>query len=101
MAIVQGSNTPIVLEFDDEVMGKEISVGLYTDRGVEIKHWNKEDCTIDGAVITCPLTQEETKNISVGHVYLEVKILTDEDNIIFYDRAHLHVTNRFDREVVL
>ena len=74
--IIQGSNQPIVITFDDDIKEntKDLKVLLYTTSG-ELKSWTMDDLVIAGCSATAALTQEETLSFPVGNCYIEIKWL--------------------------
>ena len=87
--IIQGSNNPIILEYDSPVDKiTDISVVL-TQRGSlhcngsgYAKQWRMADVQKSGKTILLPLTQYETLSFMPGKYDLEVKWI-ENDSIIF------------------
>ena len=107
--IIQGSNNPLVIQFDISVADMPaLTVTLWVDKenkceqySEKIKQWNKSDMTIQDDTIICPITEEETKNISARYLILEAKGLDSNDNTIFWDQYKLYVKARRDRVISL
>lgn len=104
MKIIQGSNAPIVLEFDDSVLNvASMSIGIYSVSGTNVKQWGKDDCQIsdDGKTVTCNLDQTDTASLDRGSYILSVKLMTEDGAIILYDEESIVVSMRKDKEVIL
>lgn len=99
--IIQGSNVPITLLFDSPLIGaKKVEVTLTTGKRT-LKHWCMEDLSVNGNIIICPLTEEETSQFPEGKVYIESKFL-DSANITQFGQAVTDfVANRYDRKYLM
>jgi len=106
MAIIQGSNEPLVIQFDQNVSGfpqfvitlwKTKSTGTYD----LMKQWNKADMTIDGDTVTLPLTEAETRALPVGWLQVEAKGLDNEGNTLFWAEMQIDVAFRRDKSITL
>lgn len=101
--IIQGSNNPIILEYDSPVDKiTDISVVL-TQRGSlqcngsgYAKQWRMADVQKSGKTILLPLTQYETLSFMPGKYDLEVKWI-ENDSIIFARVVTIYVEPRSDR----
>lgn len=97
--IYQGGNSPLILTFDEDMQSiPDISVGLYHG-STELKHWDKSTVLIDGPIISCPMTQDETAKFSSGQAVLEVKVLGSGGEIILYEVVAEEVVKRNDRVI--
>lgn len=101
MAIYQGGNSPIYLDFDEEVRAQKISVAIFDGSGKQLKHWDTEDVTIEGAKVTVQLTQQDTADFPAGKVTLEVKWLDNDGIIQISEPVELKVEKRMDRVIIL
>jgi len=104
--IIQGSNNPLVIQFDASVEDMPVLVvTLWSDTAMYptkmIKRWNNEDMTIDGNTAVCPISEAETKLIPGGHLYIEAKGLDTNGNTIFWDQYELDVKTRRDKVIML
>lgn len=102
--IIQGSNTPIVVTFSDDIATMVSLVAtLWTEDGQNIKTWNKDDMIPDndGTTVELPLTEEETREYPVGFVSLEIKGVAENGQILFWKDAKIRVQSRMDREIDL
>lgn len=104
--IIQGSNNPLVIQFDASIADMPVLVvTLWSDTAVYptkmIKRWNNEDMTISDDTAICPISEEETKNIPNGRLVLEAKGLDENGNTIFWDQYELDVMARRDRIIML
>ena len=101
--IIQGSNNPIILEYDSPVDKiTDISVVLtrrgslqYNESGYA-KQWRMADVQKIGKTIFLPLTQYETLSFMPGKYNLEVKWI-ENDSIIFARVVTIYVEPRSDR----
>lgn len=97
--IYQGGNSPLILIFDAGMKDiPEISVGLYHG-STELKHWDKSTVLIDGPIVSCPMTQDETAKFSSGQASLEVKVLGVNGEIILYEVVAEEVIRRNDKTI--
>lgn len=100
--LIQGSNNPLVIQFDQSVTGcPKLVVSLWGASGDALKTWTLEDMTVDDDTVICPLTEEETAAIGGAKVTLEAKGLDDEDNTIFWDAVDVYVKGRRDKVIRL
>lgn len=107
--IIQGSNNPLVIQFDASVADMPtLVVTLWADKenkceqySEKVKQWNKSDMTIDNDTVVCPFSEDETKNISVKYLILEAKGLDENGNTIFWDQYKLYIKARRDRLISL
>ena len=107
--IIQGSNNPLVIQFDTSIADMpSLIITLWEDKQDKceqvsemVKRWNKEDMTISNDTAICPLSEEETKNISTRYLILEAKGLDINGNTIFWDQYKLYIKARRDRIITL
>lgn len=100
--IIQGSNNPITLTFNEAVADIPTLVAtLWAGSGQMIKRWDKSDMGIDGEVVTLPLTEEETAALNGGSIALDVKGLDSDGNVVFWDEAGIRVLPRRDHSITL
>jgi len=104
--IIQGSNNPLVIQFDASVAEMPVLVvTLWSDTAMYptkmIKRWNTEDMTIQDNTAICPITEAETKAIPNGTLILEAKGLDENGNTIFWDQYPLDVKTRRDKIIML
>ena len=103
--IVQGSNNPLVLTFDQSVDDiPSLSVTLWSATGRltrPLKAWTRADMMINGATVVCPLTEDETKNLVSTNLILEAKGLDGDGNTIFWDEYPIDLHKRRDRMITL
>lgn len=101
--IIQGSNNPIVIAFDEEVSEiKDWSISLYGEdkRGAPgelLKHWGSGDLIIDGVAVFAPLTETETMSFMPCVASLEIKWLSPEDSIYHSDVVRVRISGRKDQ----
>ena len=104
--ILQGSNNPLVLQFDASVENlPKLVVTLWSDRLSQschpLKMWEKADMDISGDTAVCPLTEQETAAFPQSTVLLDAKGLDGEDNTIFWEELRVDVMHRRDRFIRL
>lgn len=100
--IIQGSNNPITLTFDESVADIPTLVAtLWAGYGNMLKRWDKTDMGIDGETVTLPLSEEETAALSGGAIMLDVKGVDSDGNIVFWDEAGIRVLPRRDHSITL
>ena len=100
--LIQGSNNPIVITFDQSVANiPKLVVTLWRSSvtaGVTfMKKWQTDDMLIDGDTATCPLTEEETAALPSSGVTLEVKGLDEYNNTVFWQSVNVPVMARNDK----
>lgn len=83
--IIQGSNNPIYLIFDEDydLPDGSLSVSLRNEV-TEIKHWTYADATIDGLVYALPVTQEESSTWPEGRCVIQGKWLDGNGETLFF-----------------
>lgn len=100
--IIQGGNTPIEVTFSDTVTDMPTLVAtLWTEKGIKLKEWEKDDMVIEDKVATLPLQEEETKKFPSTYVFLEIKGVDENGQILFWEKAKIEVLNRNDRTIDL
>ena len=99
--IIQGSNQPIVITFDDDINenAQDLKVLLYTTSG-ELKSWEKADLTIAGNSAVAALTQEETLSFPVGSCYIEIKWLDSKGITQFNKVVQDKIVFRSDKRLL-
>ena len=104
--IIQGSNLPITISFDEDMSNiKDWSMSLFGEnkRGeadILLKHWGIEDVDIDGETISAPLTESETLGFIPGVAVLEIKWLSDEDTIYQSETYRIRICGRQDKTLL-
>ena len=87
--IIQGSNEPIYIIFQDinDLPEGDMSVSLRNEIE-ELKHWNKADLSVidNGYTYIAPITQAESKAWEAGPCVVEVKYVDHWDNIMFHSQ---------------
>ena len=104
--IVQGSNNPLIIQFDADISDiPRLVVTLWKDKAGYtsdlVKQWNTEDMLIDGDTAVCHLTEEETRKFPSGNLILEAKGLDENGNTIFWDEYKTDIKVRRDRVIKL
>lgn len=100
--IIQGSNKPITLTFEEDISAIPIIVAtLWAGYGNMIKRWDKTDMTIEEDTAELPLTEAETAEMNGGSIALDVKGLDDIGNIIFWEEVPIMVLPRRDRSITM
>lgn len=104
--IIQGSNNPLVIQFDTSVADMPaLVVSLWSDTAImpnkPLKQWNRDSMIVDNDTVVCPLYETETKVFPTGHLVLEAKGLDESGNTIFWDQYKLDVKTRRDRIIML
>jgi hypothetical protein len=100
--LIQGSNNPLVIQFDTAVDNiPKLVVTLWQDCPVTpIKTWELADMTVSGDTAICPISEGETKVINAD-VVLEAKGLDGNGNTIFWDEYKLDLKKRRDKVISL
>ena len=98
--IIQGSNTPITLTFEEDVDFPSLVMSLWKNNA-ELKRWNIEDMEISGDTINLPLDEDETCKFPEGKIVLQTKGLDKGENVVFWEDIELSVTSRKDRIIDL
>lgn len=100
--MIQGSNNPLVIQFDQAVDSlPQLVVSLWSASGESLKTWALPDMMVDGDTAVCPLAESETAAIGGAKVTLEAKGLDGSGNTIFWDSVNVYVKARQDRIIRL
>lgn len=101
--IIQGSDHPLVIEFDQDVSGcTELLVTLWAGSGSEpVARWRKSEMTVDGSTAICPLSESVTSGLKSISATVEVKGLDEDGTTIFWDEMKIPVKARRDRNIGL
>lgn len=101
--IIQGSNNPLVIQFDTVLDGiPTLIVSMWNDRGGDpVKTWTEDDMTIDGDTVVCPLQEIETSAFTGSKMVIEAKGLDADGNTVFWDACDINIKNRRDRNIRL
>lgn len=105
-AIVQGSNNPLVIQFDAEVEAlPALIVTLWYDRqGYQsqlLHEWHRDDMEVTGDTAICPITEKETNQYPSAVVMLEAKGLDEDGKTVFWDEFKLDIRRRRDKIITL
>lgn len=102
--IIQGTNVPITIEFDQDITNIPVIVATIWSACCKntdvLKVWNKSDMTVDGDKAVLPLSEQETSTFPES-IYLEVKGLDGSGQTIFWDEELISVKHRRDRVIQL
>lgn len=104
--IIQGSNNPLIIQFDTNVdTMPALVVTLWSDNvGSQckmLKQWKNGDMDINGDTATCPISEQETKMLPSGFAIIEAKGLDEYGNTIFWDQYKTDVKTRRDKLIML
>lgn len=104
--IIQGSNNPLVIQFDTSVEDIPVLVVTLWNSDIScpskmIKRWDTQDMIIDNDTAICPLEEADTCKLHHGQVVLEAKGLDTNGNTIFWDEYKLDIKARRDRIIKL
>lgn len=102
--LIQGSNNPLVIKFDQDVDGLSgLVVTLWTDSAApqRIKTWTLAEMEVEGNEAVCPITEAETAAIEAATVMVEAKGLNEDGYTVFWDAYKLKVKSRRDRVITL
>jgi len=104
--IIQGSNNPLVIQFDADVSGiPTLVVSLWCDMAgyfnKPLKTWERSDMTINGDTAACDITEQETRNFPSAKIILEAKGLDGDGNTVFWDAYPVDIKTRHDKIITL
>lgn len=103
--IVQGSNNPLVLTFDqsvDTIPSLSVTLWSATARNTRpLMAWTNADMMINDDTVVCPMTESETQNLVSGKMVLEAKGLDENGNTIFWAEYPIDLHRRRDRIISL
>ncbi len=104
--IIQGSNNPLVIQFDTSVEEIPVLVVTLWNSNIScqpkmIKRWDASDMIIDEDTAICPLDEDDTRRIHQSQVVLEAKGLDTNGNTIFWDEYKLDIKARRDSVIKL
>lgn len=97
--LIQGTNIPIQVTFDSEVLSFPKIFATLWQGGKQIKQWQKSDMSIMGETVTLPLSEQETKKFKKGKVQLDIKGLNALGQTVFWEEAVIEVIDRKDRNI--
>ena len=98
--LIQGTNAPLIIEFDSNVDVIDMSIALIMGDKA-IKRWGKSDVTIEGVFVYCSLTQQETIEMPTGTAVLEIKWTNRDGEVQFADRASVRIVKRIDNTILV
>lgn len=99
--LIQGTNAPITIEFDDDTSGiLDISVALTKECKV-LLDWKKDDVTFDGKFVYCPLEQEKTIHLPTGLACLEIKWTNSDGEVHFAELNMVRIEKRLDQTILM
>lgn len=99
--LIQGTNVPIQVTFDNDVSTfKKIVATLWMNNKL-VKQWDTDDMTVAGTTITLPLDEDETRNFKQGKARLEIKGRNSTDQTVFWEEATIEVVGRSDKDIDL
>lgn len=106
MAILQGSNNPLVIQFDADISNIPVLViSLWCDKlryaGKALKTWETQDIQVSGDTAICQLTESETAKFPDAELILEAKGLDANNNTMFWDQYTIDVKGRHDKVIRL
>lgn len=99
--ILQGSNSPITITFEDELTGLKNIVASLWKGSKELKRWEKQDMAVGGFTAILPLEEDETKAFPKGYITLELKGIDTADQVVFWEDNVLTVIARTDKAIDL
>ncbi len=105
--IIQGSNNPLVIQFDADISGiPTLVVTLWCDlpggTGTKlVKQWSQDDMAVNGDTVLCQITEAETKALPANPLVIEAKGLDANGNTVFWDAYTVDVKHRRDKAILL
>lgn len=102
--IIQGGNTPIVIQFNEDMSGvAKFHAALYAgnaDSPNVIKTWNKANAVFDGAEVSLPISEAQSAAMPSGTAMLDVK-WSENGNIVFAETMKVVILARGDKDTLL
>ena len=100
--IIQGTNIPLQITFDEDVSEiNELVITLWRRNKVELKRWTKANMEIEEDTVILPITEEESASWPEGYNTLEAKGLDEDGLTIFWDKAPIMIEGRRDKGIRL
>lgn len=100
MPIIQGSNQPIIVTFDNDITDiKDLHVALFSNHE-PLKEWYMDDIIIEGNTATCPLKQAETLSFKRGACTIEIKWMDEEGDVYLSEIVRSQIIRRDDIHVI-
>ena len=107
--LVQGSNLPIIITFDDDPNTfQDISVAIYErteSSSNPILLWNKENVLIDEYDVICPIDQTDLMSPKLVieedlNVAIEIKWLGEDDTVYNNETVYDYISHRKDSTIL-
>lgn len=100
--LIQGTNSPLVIQFDQDVstMAKLV-ITLWSLTGEKIREWDMDELTIEDDTAICPLTEAETKTYPNTIVTIEAKGIDSDGDMVFWDQMDVKMVKRRDKVISL
>ena len=105
MSIIQGTNTPIRIDIDDDEIMEQLEStadfhAMLVKESEPLLHWTKDDVVFTDTGFNLPLEQDETMELPPGSCKLEMKWLDEEGYVIFSDIVRLTIKRRHDHHIL-
>ena len=100
--LIQGTNSPLVIQFDQDVstMAKLV-ITLWSLTGELVREWDLDEITVQEDTAICPLTEDETKAFPNTIVTIEAKGLDEMGEMVFWDQMDVKMVKRRDKVISL
>ena len=102
MALVQGTNCPLEIEFDRDLTDMPaLIISAWSPDETLVKRWDKTDVTIEENVVLCPLTEQESQAFPLARLTIEAKGLDEYGATVFWSAMRVQVVKRRDKVISL
>ena len=103
--IIQGSNNPLVFQFDADVSTiPTMVVSLWSDlpgyANKPLKIWWTEDMLINGDTAICDITENETRNLPSSKVIIAIKGWDENGITAFWEELPIDINTRHDKNII-
>lgn len=100
--LIQGTNSPLVIQFDQDVSTMDkLVISLWSLTGEMIKEWDLDELTIEGDTAICPMAEAETKTYPNTIVTIEAKGIDSDGDMVFWDQMDVMMVKRRDKVISL
>ena len=104
--IIQGSNNPLVIQFDANISNiPKMVVSLWHDAPGYTKNplkvWTENEMEIRNNIAICNITEDDTRSFPTTNLWMAVKGWDADGTTIMWDEIMVDVKKRHDKNITL